>query len=411
MPGLEGGRGSWLAGACSALIAAITSVVLHLAGTEAARADPQPQDPAAVIVQLFKAPDTISSLLAPSVDEAGARQLGNVAQQLVRNFGDVEDVEYTNWKYRIRFAKALAFADASFDSRLRLASFNIVREAPRLQSIDQVTKLVARLGDKTSVLIEKGGKDVVASDADAPLAVGSTFKLSYLAALADAVKAGHLSWNQLVPLQAKWQALPTGVLQDWPTDEQVTLGTLASLMISLSDNTAADAVMDLVGRDAVQKYADSNDPILTPREYFVLSGHDETTQLHQFLAGDRAQRATILQSIATAPLPQNVQIGTTNPSPIEWHFSTRQLCTLIEQVHALPAMQINPGLADRIDWSEIAYKGGSDHGVFNMTTRLAAKQGEPYCLSVTINAGHELNETQIVATLTGIVFFLHDKSP
>ena len=118
-----------------------------------------------------------------------------------------------------------------------------------------------------------------------------------------------------------------------------------------------------------------------------------------------------MKSIATAPLPETGEIGGgAIPSPLEWHYTARQLCTLIERVHALPAMRINTGLAARSDWSEIAFKGGSDRGVFNITTRLA-KDGSPYCLSVTVNNERDLNEAQLVSVLTGLVFFLHDKSP
>ncbi|HEX3864722.1 MAG TPA: serine hydrolase [Stellaceae bacterium] len=391
--------------------AAVAFLGLCLGAPLAAADDAKPRDPAAVITQLFQNPDAAQSLLAPSIDQTAAEKLATVARQVSRALGPVDGVDYVDWKYRIRFAKALAFVDAEFDPQARLTSFRILREAPRIQSLEQAEKLVLGLSDKTALLIEKGGKDLAAAEADTPLAVGSAFKLSYLAALADAVKAGRLAWAQLVPLQAKWRALPTGILQDWPAESPMTIEALASLMISLSDNTATDAVMDLVGRDAIQKYAYGNDPILSPREYLVLSSQGEAPLQQRFLAASPADRAGMLKSIATAPLPQTGEIGVVAPSPIEWHYSARQLCTLIEQVHALPAMQINTGLAARSDWSEIAFKGGGDHGVFNITTRLAPKEGPAYCVSVTVNGDHDLNETQLVSVLTGLVFYLHDKSP
>lgn len=409
VPGFVCGRPGRKAGLKSIGTAGLVILCLSL-GLRGSIADAKARDPAAVIAQLFNDPDASRMLLAPSLG-AVADRLTTVARQLDEKLGSVDGVDYIDWKYRVRFAKALAFVDASFDPQLRLTSFRIVREAPRLQSLEEAKKLVGSLGDKTALLVEKGGEDLVAIDADAPLAVGSSFKLSYIAALADAVQAGRLSWAQIVTLQTKWRALPTGILQDWPADAPLTVEALAGLMISLSDNTATDAIMDLVGRDAIQKYAYGNDPILTPREYLVLSGDDQTDARQRFLAGAPAERIGILKSIATAPLPQSGEIGVVSPSPLEWRYSARQLCTLMERVHGLPVMQINPGVAGRSDWQEIAFKGGGDHGVFNLTTRLAPTSGEPYCLSVTVNSGHDLNETQIVAALTGLVFFLHDKSP
>jgi beta-lactamase class A len=377
----------------------------------AAGASVRPQDPAAVIARLFRTPDAAASLLAPDVPAAGAARLAAVARRLDDRFGAVDGVDYVSRQYRIRFAKALLFVDADFDRQLRLTSLRIVRQAPRIQSLNQGEKLVAGLGSKTALLIEKGSKDLVAVNADTPLAVGSAFKLSYINALADAVRSGRLSWSRIVPLQARWRALPTGILQSWPPGTPMTVETLAGLMISLSDNTAADAIMDLVGRAAIEKYAYSNDPILTPREYFVLSSDQEASLRQRFLAANPAGRIAILKSIATAPLPQSGEIPDIGPSPLEWYYSARQLCTLIRRVHALPVMQINPGVAARSDWSKIAFKGGADHGVFNITTRLAPASGPPYCLAVTVNSTHDLNDTRIISVLTGLVFFLHDKAP
>ena len=39
--------------------------------------------------------------------------------------------------------------------------------------------------------------------------------------------------------------------QDWPKGAPVTLHTLATLMISISDNTATDQLIAIVGRDAI----------------------------------------------------------------------------------------------------------------------------------------------------------------
>lgn len=45
---------------------------------------------------------------------------------------------------------------------------------------------------------------------------------------------------------------PTGRLQDEPTGTSVTVAEAADLMIAISDNTATDLLIDLVGRDAVE---------------------------------------------------------------------------------------------------------------------------------------------------------------
>ena len=41
-------------------------------------------------------------------------------------------------------------------------------------------------------------------------------------------------------------------MQDWPPGAAVTVETLATLMISVSDNTATDTLIRLVGRERVE---------------------------------------------------------------------------------------------------------------------------------------------------------------
>ena len=43
-------------------------------------------------------------------------------------------------------------------------------------------------------------------------------------------------------------SLPSGITQSWPAGSPVTLQTLATLMISISDNTATDTLVTLERR-------------------------------------------------------------------------------------------------------------------------------------------------------------------
>ena len=76
----------------------------------------------------------------------------------------------------------------------------------------------------------------------------------------------------------------------------------------------------------------------------------------------------------------------------EWFVSNQKLCQLINQVAELPLFTVNPGLADKNDWTKIAYKGGSEPGVLNLTTWLQARNGDVYCVSVTWNDQNPLPE-------------------
>jgi beta-lactamase class A len=77
-------------------------------------------------------------------------------------------------------------------------------------------------------------------------------KLYVLHALGDAVAAGKLSWDQPLTVTAQLKSLPSGVLQYEPEGTQISVLDAAAKMISISDNTAADMLIHLVGRSAVE---------------------------------------------------------------------------------------------------------------------------------------------------------------
>src|SRR5690606_12626143 len=107
--------------------------------------------------------------------------------------------------------------------------------------LSQQVEAITALPGRTAILVLSNGEAQAEHNADEPLAVGSAAKLAVLKAVREAVEAGQLRWEQVVPLDDSWRSLPTGILQDWPADTPVTIATLANLMISISDNTATDA--------------------------------------------------------------------------------------------------------------------------------------------------------------------------
>jgi len=88
---------------------------------------------------------------------------------------------------------------------------------------------------------------------------------------------------------------------------------------------------------------------------------------------------------------------------IESFFTTPQLCGLMQQVRGLPLMGTNPGVANPGDWAHVAYKGGSEPGVLNLTTAVAPKSGPTYCVSATWNYNAPLDETRFEVMYSGLL--------
>jgi len=266
-------------------------------------------------------------------------------------------------------------------------------ESSKVVSVDDTLKQFAALPGKVSVAVFEEGKLRASLHPDDPLAVGSAFKLAILAALSQQIASGRHRWDEVVALQPEWKSLPSGVLLNWPDKTSLTLATLANEMISISDNTAADALLAITGREAVEKLAPRNQPFLSTREAFILKSNAQSALRTKYQAADAAGRRALLAEVDKASLP-DVSEFTGEPlhTDIEWFFTTTELCNLAGQVADLPAMHINLGLAKRSDWSQIAFKGGSEPGVLNLTTATTGKNGHRYCVAATWNDTATLDE-------------------
>lgn len=262
----------------------------------------------------------------------------------------------------------------------------------------------------------EGGPPVIALAADRPLALGSAFKLYVLAALAEDVKAGRRKWTDVVPLDQK--SFPSGQLQNWPQGAPVTLHTLASLMISISDNTATDQLIAVLGRKRILRlmkdsgHADpgANEPFLTTREFFLLKASDDAT-LGRWRVGDAGARAQIAAAAAGAKTsPEQVTAafaGGPRALEVEWFASPADLARLLAHMRrtadpqAFAIMAISPsahGTTIRERWPYIGFKGGSEPGVLNLTWLLRDKAGRDWALTLGWNnAAASLDNSRLEA--------------
>jgi len=84
-------------------------------------------------------------------------------------------------------------------------------------------------------------------DADQVWGTASTIKLAILAELFRQVRAGQLLLSTRIALQRGDQVGGSGILKDVQPDLQLTLQDLATLMVVLSDNTATNMLISVVG--------------------------------------------------------------------------------------------------------------------------------------------------------------------
>lgn len=235
----------------------------------------------------------------------------------------------------------------------------------------------------TAEVVDGSCAPISAHDEDEPAPIGSIFKLYVLAALGDAVEEGEVSWRDEIVIRDELKSVPSGTLQDREAGEVVTVHEAARLMISISDNTAADHLIDLLGRRAVEATMDAyghtspelNTPFMDTREFTALKVGPASGLRIQWIEGDEEARRSILRQISgitTGDLP--VQDWTTpiDPHTVEWFASPQDLCTLaaglLDLAGSVPEigeiLAANPGVpAGPGTWESIWFKGGSEPGL------------------------------------------------
>ncbi|GEM89915.1 serine hydrolase [Oceanithermus desulfurans] len=327
-----------------------------------------------------------SSWFAPGfLAKVPAAQVAAIVQQLSGSLGTFEGVRPEGADYVAVFERGEVPVSLSLDAQGRIAGLFFRPPRPRLASLAEAKKRMAAWPGAKQLLVLKDGEPLVQLEGERRLAVGSAFKLSVLAAVLDAVESGALAWDRTVKLNEDYRSLPSGRLQDWPAGTPLTLADLAGRMMAESDNTATDHLIHLLGRERVEVYAYENVPLLTTRAAFVLKANSELRR--RWLEASRAERRRLVAQAEARPLPSLAGLMAALPeTEVEWFYSARELCELALRALDTPLAGINPGLARRDAWKQVAFKGGSEPGVLNLTTALAGEGGSRYCVAATWNA-------------------------
>ena len=127
------------------------------------------------------------------------------------------------------------------------------------QEVQQaIENVIAPYEGSVSVVVSGvNGSDLeCAVDAEVPRTSASMIKLAILATLFDAADSGTLSLDEAVTTTSADMVGGTGSIQSMGAGSAFTLEELAGYMISDSDNTATNLLIDRLGMDAVNTEAD-----------------------------------------------------------------------------------------------------------------------------------------------------------
>ncbi|MEL7728442.1 serine hydrolase [Citromicrobium bathyomarinum] len=365
---------------------------------------------AADVVAMIKGERPVEEVISPEfLASVPAEQFAQIGQQLTAQFGpvigveEVQPVEPDRAMITLRFEKATVGGPMNLEATAPFLVNGLLLNdiKPVAGDANSVSADMESLsGSKAAWFGPLDGDPVFAyGDPAKPFAIGSTFKLYVLAALARAVDEGRLAWDDVVALDAK--SFPSGVMQTWPDGAPVTLQTAATLMISISDNTATDLVMRTLGREAIEAEMRASGhgdmgktlPFLTTREMFVLKASDLG---EDYAMADEAERRAMLATLDLGSIEEDRVLQTfTSGTPvliedIEWFASVADQRSLMRVLAALPGdtarniMAVNPVFDEEetANWDYVGYKGGSEAGVLNMSWLLRDHAGRWYMLAI-----------------------------
>jgi beta-lactamase class A len=379
-------------------------VFLALAIVGALMATPamaQEKEIAALRAVLAEGPVDVSLFSPDFLKAVPPPQLEQVAAQIKQVIGPVVAVSHVSGPtYLVETATHEMSSDIVLDANGLIVGLFFRPPVAKNQSIEDILGEMREVAPQVAFLVTENGVARESHNPDLPLAVGSAFKLGVLKALREQIDAGTHRWDEVAELMAGDISLPSGMLQGWPVGSPLTLKTLASLMISISDNTATDALMRIVGREAVET-ALGIAPAITTRELFALKAEREL--LARYQQGDLAAKRAVLAELASKPLPDASKALSPLDAGAEWYLTPKTLCALIEAVGDLDVTRINAGVANKHDWTSVSFKGGSEIGVLNLTTLAVAKDGARYCVAATWNDSKPIDETKATSAYASLL--------
>lgn len=388
----------------------LTLLLLGLAAPAPAQGQPSAElrARAGEVVEILKGGGSPAAVFAPAfLAQVPEAQLRTIAASLATRHGAVAGLKSITPTSPTDAVIAIEYARAVVSVRLviepppsaRVVGLLVTGIATRDDTIDKLLAELAALPGTSALGVAEIGERsrwIARYRADAQMPIGSGFKLYVLAELARQVAAGERRWGDVVPLGAR--SLPSGVTQGWPESAPITLHTLATLMVSQSDNTATDTLIDSLGRERIGRLlidsghagAAKTLPFLKTREFFALKASGNAALAERWANGDAAARTNLL---ATERLdPSMLEPGSlTTPrliDSVEWFASPADMTRLLDMIRrgaepqALAIMAVSPGLPPAAaDWSYVGFKGGSEEGVVSLNYLLRDKSGRWFAVS------------------------------
>ncbi len=284
--------------------------------------------------------------------------------------------------------------------------FDVTTQTPTITSWHDLDATLNKTGAHYSWQVAKvndGRCDPVAgTNTGQSLPLASIFKLYVLYAVAEAVKAQTVSWDDQLTVTDKGKAVGSGM--ELPVGAHISVRGAAEKMIATSDNMATDLLIGKVGTRAVEQAlvaAGNHDPAAMtpfPTMYELFSvAWGQPDMREQWKRATPQVRADLLQQADSRPYQPDPTRAHTPASGFgaEWYGSAEDICRVHAALQAsavgkaAPVKQIlgaAPGIdLDRREWPYVAAKAGGLPGDLTFSWYAVDRTGQPWVVSFQLN--------------------------
>jgi beta-lactamase class A len=284
--------------------------------------------------------------------------------------------------------------------------FDVTTQAPTISSWHDVDTTLSKTDARYSWQVAKVNDGqcnrVAGTNTAQSLPLASIFKLYVLYAVADAIKAGTVSWDDQLTVTDKGKAVGSGM--DLPVGAHISVRTAAEKMIATSDNMATDMLIGKVGPPAVDTALTETGhhdpgamtPFPTMYELFTVAWGrpDLREQWKQATPQVREQLLQQANSKVYQPDPLRAHVPASGYGA-EWYGSAEDICRVHVALQAAavgkaaPVKQIlaaAPGIKlDSGDWPYVGAKAGGLPGDLTFSWYAVDRTGQPWVVSFQLN--------------------------
>lgn len=294
------------------------------------------------------------------------------------------------------------------DTTTLVDRMTVTNQPLALHSWADVDAVLAKTGARYAYQVSKvdNGRcvKVAGTNTTESLPLASIFKLYVLYAVADAVKAGTVRWDDQLTITAEGKKLGSSGFDKLPPGAHISVRQAADKMIATSDNMATDLLIGRLGPGAVERAlaeAGHHDPAsMTPfptmHEMFSI-GWGEPDLRSQWQHADAAGRIELLKQTSVRPYEPD-PLRTHSPASAygaEWYANAEDICRVHAALQsaavgaAAPVRDIVsaiPGIdLDRDEWPYIAAKAGNLPGELTFSWYAVDRAGQAWVLSLQTN--------------------------